>query len=476
MDGTKKASLMPGYRAFIALGAFSGLLLFVSNGGLPISAIIDGSSLWLLLLTALSASTCCGLFFALRGLKRIGNHPPGMYTAIVLNLGGLLFIIAAQVITLPKAFGVIGSVGLGVGLVITGIRWGMYLSCLQEADMIRTTVIAGFIGSIARVLLLFLPASLLMPGIMVLLLTASLPPMRDSFPALKMTLAEKTNHLVRGLIERNWVLFFGLILCLSIKALTWKAVLFNSPPMPPSSGIFIVWGNAVGAILGSTLLLLLGRKGSPSHLSRLAPYAPFFCVFFVILVWILGVWEQGFYLFGPVNSGKSLFICNLPTGLASTLLTTLLVIRLCAETNSGRSSRFVFGLLAAAVSGFFLLLVVIQAILPLEAITVYEVSSRFLYFLIAVFHMIVLTQNTTRKEPVQDEQIQSFCDIYKLSKREKDILIYLLQGRSAPYIAETEYISLNTVRTHMKRIYTKVGVHKREELLGLFYMQPESSD
>ncbi len=466
---------MPNYRAYFALGAFSGLLLFVSNGGLPISALIDRSSLWLLVLSALSASTCFGLFFAVRGFKRSGHNPFSPYTAVGLNLGGLLLIIVVQVITLPKVFGVIGCVGLGAGLVITGIRWGMYLSRLQEADIIRTTVIAGLIGSIARILLLLLPTSLLMSGIMVLLLAASLPPMRDSVPTLKMTIVENTNHLARGLVERNWVLFFGLILCLSVKALTWKAVLFNSPPMSVS-GISIVWGNAVGAVLGSIWLLLLGRKGSPSHLSRFAPYAPFFCVFSVILVWILGVWDQGFYLFGPLDNGKSLFICNLPTGLASTLLTTLLVIRLCAETNSGRFGRFVFGLLASAVSGFFLLLVIIQAIMPLEAIAVYEVSSRFLYFLIAVFHMIVLTQNSTQKEPFQNEQIQHFCDINKLSKREKDIFIYLLQGRSAPYIAESEYISLNTVRTHMKRIYSKTGVHKREELLDLINAQPDSDD
>ncbi|WP_080802322.1 helix-turn-helix transcriptional regulator [Arabiibacter massiliensis] len=54
-----------------------------------------------------------------------------------------------------------------------------------------------------------------------------------------------------------------------------------------------------------------------------------------------------------------------------------------------------------------------------------------------------------------------------LSKREVEILQYLCKGRSRPYIAETLYLSENTVRTHSKNIYVKLGVHNRQELLDL---------
>lgn len=56
---------------------------------------------------------------------------------------------------------------------------------------------------------------------------------------------------------------------------------------------------------------------------------------------------------------------------------------------------------------------------------------------------------------------------YALSSREAEVLHYLARGRSAKYIAEQLYISPETVRTHSKRIYTKTGVHTREELLSL---------
>lgn len=56
---------------------------------------------------------------------------------------------------------------------------------------------------------------------------------------------------------------------------------------------------------------------------------------------------------------------------------------------------------------------------------------------------------------------------YGLSGREAEVLQYLARGRSAKYIAEQLYISPETVRTHSRRIYTKTGVHTREELLSL---------
>lgn len=54
-----------------------------------------------------------------------------------------------------------------------------------------------------------------------------------------------------------------------------------------------------------------------------------------------------------------------------------------------------------------------------------------------------------------------------LSPRETEVFELLVKGRSAPFIRDELCISLNTVTSHIKHIYTKLGVHTRQELIDL---------
>ena len=54
-----------------------------------------------------------------------------------------------------------------------------------------------------------------------------------------------------------------------------------------------------------------------------------------------------------------------------------------------------------------------------------------------------------------------------LSPRESDVLYYLGRGYNHTYIAKKLYISENTVRTHVRHIYGKLGISSREELIDL---------
>ena len=51
----------------------------------------------------------------------------------------------------------------------------------------------------------------------------------------------------------------------------------------------------------------------------------------------------------------------------------------------------------------------------------------------------------------------------ELSDAELRVLRYLPSQLSAPEIASELYVSVNTVRTHMRHIYAKLGAHSRTE-------------
>ena len=64
-----------------------------------------------------------------------------------------------------------------------------------------------------------------------------------------------------------------------------------------------------------------------------------------------------------------------------------------------------------------------------------------------------------------EEQIAALPARFGVSSREAQIMLLFAQGHSANWIAEDLVISKNTVRSHIRSIYTKLDVHSRKELL-----------
>lgn len=56
---------------------------------------------------------------------------------------------------------------------------------------------------------------------------------------------------------------------------------------------------------------------------------------------------------------------------------------------------------------------------------------------------------------------------YGLTPRECQVATLLAKGRDIPYICEELSLSKNTVRTHIRNVYQKVGVHGKQELISL---------
>ena len=78
----------------------------------------------------------------------------------------------------------------------------------------------------------------------------------------------------------------------------------------------------------------------------------------------------------------------------------------------------------------------------------------------------------------QQIDLASYSEKWGLTQRESDILVYLVAGRTKPWIAENLVISENTVGTHVRHIYQKAGVHGRQELLDCLFssQSPDSRE
>lgn len=99
--------------------------------------------------------------------------------------------------------------------------------------------------------------------------------------------------------------------------------------------------------------------------------------------------------------------------------------------------------------------------------------------------LVVLTVGLAYRESLKDARIPatdapaaapvdplvvalaSMADDYALTMREQEVALHLARGRTFPETAEALGVSLDTVRTHVKCLYRKTGVHKKGRLIEL---------
>lgn len=75
--------------------------------------------------------------------------------------------------------------------------------------------------------------------------------------------------------------------------------------------------------------------------------------------------------------------------------------------------------------------------------------------------------DTAPSEGRFSRRVKKVAKTFLLTDRETDILFELAKGNSPAYIQEKYYISTGTVKTHIRNIYRKLDIHKRNDLLRL---------
>lgn len=66
-----------------------------------------------------------------------------------------------------------------------------------------------------------------------------------------------------------------------------------------------------------------------------------------------------------------------------------------------------------------------------------------------------------------EERCLRVAEAYKLTRRETDVFSLMAHGRSSSVIEERLVLSRNTIKTHVRNIYGKLGVHSQQELIDV---------
>ena len=87
-----------------------------------------------------------------------------------------------------------------------------------------------------------------------------------------------------------------------------------------------------------------------------------------------------------------------------------------------------------------------------------------------IYFITIANARSASENPIQNDLLHNevFRETYNLSSREMDIVIALSNGQKYQDIASTLFISVNTVRTHVKNIYRKLDIDNQRNLLYIY--------
>lgn len=119
----------------------------------------------------------------------------------------------------------------------------------------------------------------------------------------------------------------------------------------------------------------------------------------------------------------------------------------------------------------FFPLMIFESILFFERTYPFGISIVMLFYAIVNFawlHFVSRYLHLPEIKLISEENnYENFYAIYKITKREKDIVRLLLSGLSYEDIAKQLFITLETVKSHVNNIYRKSGVSSKIELSNL---------
>lgn len=432
------------------------------------------------LVGAAAGGLACCIALAALLRRRTSLEQPLAITAIALvscTLAALGLVSYTTLIPFYVHDAIAGASGalFGVGSLGLAVLWGRLYAQRNRTAALRTAGFAVAAATILYTLASLAPAPWQIIFAVALVVASTFLFLASTYP-LSATPANDATSPVRFSVKQIalplWRALAGTFLCAFIFGLVWDPSLaFLSEESATTRWEMLLGGLLVCAFV--ELVIARVKDGSTPHVLN-AFGLPIMAAALLVIpsleiagadLWnaILGVLNQACFILA---------------------FTTLWVI--CCEaahrTPSASTALFSIALLAPSagvLAGTLLIpyLGTTGKTVALVALAVYLAASAFSWTKEGTKQV---STNETTAQPADDVQnnaastspthFQQRCleiaGEAKLSPRETEVFLYLARGHSQVFVAQELVVSENTVRTHVRNIYRKLGVSSKEELLS----------
>lgn len=466
--------------AFLGIWFQQTWIFWINTNNPLLPGIVPWQTLYLVL-----ALCMCGIGFAAHRLNRktLPFENAMAAAAVALGFAASVCVMLAPYVAFGAALAVTGLVLGAVCLAWIYVQWGAVYSLFTLRQAVAFLFTGGIIAALAKAVLFLLPP--VIAGIVASML-----------PAFAVLTCRRAKKFFAGLEGRDEttatsaphspnVASHEVFFTMSTITALWKVML-----------VFVVFSLANSLILaldvpavtaGTAKVFLLERALEALLCGCVLLYVfQFHRVFDFVRLWrvVLLVLATDFVIniLWPGSEFQTFF-----AGVALNLIVLFVWLVLADISRHSDMHPFsVFGFGWAAYAVPFFAGSVLAAVMNLSADTVSGFGALlYLVCIAATFLLDSRDQNTKRIFSDFDESkpdaVADFADIDSrcaqiavqrhLTARELEIMQMICKGRSKAYIAETLYVTENTVKGHAKRLYMKLGVHSKQELQKLIEIE-----
>jgi DNA-binding CsgD family transcriptional regulator len=472
----------------LGIGVFYASLLMVTSYAGTFALTLGVDVTLDFLKWAIIGAVFCGLLYAGVSFRRRGHHRTDLSTpasrAPVAVVGMVFSCVGVFLLEIPgQASPVLFALGgalFGVGAMAQILCWGtIYADELPPQNIFHTTI-ALLIAAVLFMLTTITPLREFSLAVYVVLNVAGTGVLcLGTYDVPEICGREESclsfKEAVSSLWKVLWKPLLGAVLAAFIIGLVWDPVAAQETlPRTMKSP----WRFLVGPTLAALFVLFFLRK-SPKSFALHSIHEVFLPVAIILLLVV------------PFVDTDNLPLMNVFDTLNECALSVVVIVTWTSLSVAIRTT----GLLPRVVLPLACAVLALSMGLGIALISFIGIDGKSLCLVLTVVYLLILILSFTlhdRSEAHESQELErhiaerylnerydEIAQEFGLSEREHEVLVYMGRGYSQVYIAKELYVSENTIRTHSRHIYGKLGVHSRQEMLNLingkdFEARPET--